>query len=68
MKPGRYVILNKNHYWVYEDYHILDIIEIDEERGVTYVYVGDKILRNRKYLQFMELKLIPHSSLMEELI
>jgi hypothetical protein len=30
--------------------------------------VGDKILRQRDYKQFMQLKLAPHSPLMEELI
>jgi hypothetical protein len=74
MKPGRYIIINKNDiietpFWVHSDFNMLDILEIDEEKEeVRYMYVGDKILRHRDYTQFIKLKLAPHSPLMEELI
>ena len=73
MKPGRYIIVDKadfeTPYWDHSDFNMLDILEIDEEKEeVKYMYVGDKILRHRDYFQFSQLKLAPHSPLMEELI
>jgi hypothetical protein len=74
MKPGRYIILYKNDmektpYWVHSDFNMLDILEItNETEYVKYSYVGDKIIRERGYFEFMEIKLAPYSSLMEELI
>jgi hypothetical protein len=73
MKPGRYVIIDKadfeTPYWVHSDFNMLDILEIlTETNEILYRYVGDKILRQRDYKQFMQLKLAPHSPLMEELI
>ena len=77
MKPGRYIILDKDDiektpYWVHSDFNMLDILEIietaDEPEYVKYIYVGDMIIRERVYFEFMQLKLAPYSSLMEELI
>ncbi len=74
MKPGRYIIINKNDIietplWVHSDFDMLDILGIlTETNEVKYMYVGDKILRHRDYSQFRQLKLAPYSPLMEELI
>ncbi len=77
MKPGRYIILDKGDidklpWWVHFDFYMLDILEIievrDEPEYVKYTYVGDKIIRERGYFEFTQLKLAPYSLLMEELI
>jgi hypothetical protein len=69
MKPGRYIILEKTAFWVHSDFDMLDILEITEKE-IKYEYVGDKdkIVRCRYYVEFIQLKLAPHSPLMEELI
>jgi hypothetical protein len=74
VKLGRYIILYKNDiektpHWVHSDFNMLDILEIIEEtEEIRYMYVGDKIIRERDCFEFMQLKLVPFSSLMEELI
>lgn len=73
MKPGRYIIVDKDDFetpfWVHTYYNMIDILEIlTETNEILYRYVGDKILRHRDSKQFMQLKLTPHSPLMEELI
>ena len=68
MKPGRYIILEKSAFWVNSGFDMLDILEINKDL-VIYMYVGDRdeIIRKRHYLEFIQLRLTPHSPLMEEL-
>lgn len=69
IKPGKYVIL-EHAFWSVEDATILVITRIEDNNLVWYFYEAEKNpkIRNRYVHDFDEIKLVPASSLILELL
>lgn len=68
--PGKYLIIDKAH-WTREDSNFIIIKSVDEQNDeVVYFYPEDErgSYRIRDFFDFYEIKLVPCSSLTDELV
>ncbi len=68
IKPGEYYIFEPP-YWCKVEYKKIIIVGVDiESYEVAYKYYEQDRIRTRTFDQFLQVKLIPVSPLMEELL